>query len=963
MSSELKPTTQPADVALAAHASAGAHPGEGVIPPGGGMGGANGADGGSLRSTVDTPAPPRREPLDLPLPSRADAREVLRAVREHESRSAFLARASMVLGSTLDSVATADHVARLAVPELADICIIDLWTEGPAPRRAAVVHGDPGSRALHRLLSQAGPAAGSPQEVAWRTGRAQIGTFDTGGSLPWPADSEDGRMLAALGVQSWLLLPLRSRNQTLGVVSLLSIQRRPCAADDFATAGEFVRRAAIALDNALLYESALRARAAAEAAQEQFQLLVDGLRESEDKYRTLFEESRDAIYITLEDGRFIDVNPAMLELFGYSRAEMLRLNAQELYAEAADRERFRREIARQGSVREYELVLRTRAGERLDCLLSSMLRRTPAGQVVGYQGIIHDITDRKRAEVRLMESEHFTRTIITSVQQGVVVFNRELRYQAWNRFMEELTGLPASEVIGAHMTEVHPQLDDLGIAALVQRALLGETVQSPDLRSAPAGAARSSWISCVFSPHVSRTGEVMGVVGIVHDITDRKRAEALLVHNAFHDSLTGLPNRSLFVDRLERLLRQRDRHPLFTFGVAFMDLDRFKVVNDSLGHLRGDELLVAIARRLEKCIRQGDTVARLGGDEFAVLLHDVKDVRDATRVADRILTELSSPFRLGSHDVYTAASIGIALSSTGYDRPDEILRDADIAMYRAKLEGRCRYEVFDRNMHERAVQTLQVETDLRRALERCEFRVHYQPIIDLAAGRIAGFEALLRWQHPSRGLLLPDSFLPLAEETGLIVTIGWWVLEEACVRMQAWRERFPARPDLHVAVNLSTRQFMQPDLLQQIDAVLARTGLAPGALTLEITESAVVLHEEAVTTSLAALRARGIRLCIDDFGTGYSSLSYLHSFPVDALKIDRSFISQSAVAASSARLVETIVALGRNLGMTTVAEGVETAGQLAFVRAAGPQFAQGFHFSPPLTHDGIAGLLEAEPGW
>jgi diguanylate cyclase (GGDEF)-like protein/PAS domain S-box-containing protein len=894
----------------------------------------------------------------------AGARRALLSAREQEGRLAFLARASMVLGSTLDSVATVESVARLAVPELADICIIDLAAGETAPRRAAVVHSDEAQEArLKRQLGLAGPATQSPQAEVLASGQARIGRLDGSSAVPWPAESAEAEVVSALGVRSYLVLPLRSRGQIMAVMTLLSTDRRSWAADDFATAGEFSRRAAIALDNALLYESAVRARAAAEAAQEQFQLLVNGLRESEDKYRTLFEESRDAIYITRLDGRFVDVNPAMLELFGYSRPEMLRLNARQLYARASDRQRFREVVDASGSVREYELVLRRKTGETLNCLLSSMARRAPNGSIVGYQGILHDITERKRAELRLMESEHFTRTIIASVQQGIIVYDRDLRFQVWNRFMEELSGLTADQVIGTTASGLLPQFRDEGIEALLRRALAGETVQSPDLQLAPPHGARPVWTSCVFSPHVSRTGETMGVVGIVHDITERKEAEAQLVHNAFHDTLTGLPNRALFLDRLERLLKHTVRHPDFLFGVAFMDLDRFKVVNDSLGHMRGDDLLVAIARRLERCVREGDTVARLGGDEFAVLLDDVRDIRDATRVAERILAEVSLPFHLAGHEIYTAASIGIALSSTEYGLPEDILRDADTAMYRAKLDGRCRYEVFDKQMHERAVHTLQVETDLRRALERREFRIHYQPIVGLQDGRIMGLEALLRWQHPTRGMVPPDEFVPLAEETGLIVSIGWWVLEDACRQMKRWLDRFPAHGERYVTVNLSTRQFMQPDLLQQVDAVLSRTGLRPQSLKLEITESVVVQHEEAVTASLVALRARGIHLCIDDFGTGYSSLSYLHSFPVDTLKIDRSFVSQIGFTGSNPRLVETIVALGRNLGMETVAEGVETLEQLEFLRRLGPQLAQGFYFSRALPPEELELMLEQDPVW
>jgi diguanylate cyclase (GGDEF)-like protein len=485
-------------------------------------------------------------------------------------------------------------------------------------------------------------------------------------------------------------------------------------------------------------------------------------------------------------------------------------------------------------------------------------------------------------------------------------------------------------------------------------------VYSPDTQFVVADTRRIGWVSAVYSPHLSPDGDVIGVVGIVHDITERKRAEDLLLHNAFHDALTGLPNRALFVDRLERLLRQVDRHPDYVFGVAFLDLDEFKTVNDSFGHMVGDDLLVSIARRLEGCVRAGDTVARLGGDEFAVLLAEVPDVRDATRVAERILSELSVSFRLSGHEISTTASIGIALSSTGYDRPEEILRDADTAMYRAKLEG-SRYQVFDPEMHQLALTTQQAEADLRRALDAGEFRLEYQPIISLADGRITGFEALIRWDHPRRGLLAPDAFLPLAEECGLIAEIGNWVLERACRQMSDWLKRFPEQADLTMSVNLSATQFQLPDLLAGIDTILARTGLAPGALKLEITESVLNDDDEMVNAAVSALRERGIRLCIDDFGTGTSSLGHLHSFPVDTLKIDRSFVSQIGFSGNSARLVETIVALSHTLGMASVAHGVETREQLEFLRQLGPEFAQGFLFSAPRTPDEIDALLKRNP--
>lgn len=563
---------------------------------------------------------------------------------------------------------------------------------------------------------------------------------------------------------------------------------------------------------------------------------------------------------------------------------------------------------------------------------------------------------------RVHDSEHFARSIINSVQQGIVVFDGAFRVQVWNRFMEELTGLPEGDVTGRTLADIFPLLDEHGLGDLLGRAFNGETAQGPDLLLKVPQTGQRAWVAAIYSPHRGPTGEIIGVAASVLDITERKRAEDQLLHNAFHDELTGLPNRALFFDRLERLLTHTARHPEHVFGVAFLDLDRFKIVNDSLGHIVGDELLIAMAHRLQACVRQGDTVARLGGDEFALLLEDVQDLIDATQIAERILNALRTPFVLADQEIFTSGSIGIALSSSGYEKPEDILRDADTAMYRAKLEGRSRYEVFDQEMHEKAVHALQIESELRRALERAELVLHYQPIIGLLDGRIAGFEALLRWNNPRLGMLQPADFIPLAEETGLIVPIGWWVLEEACAQLARWQQR-TANAQLYVSVNLSGGQFIQHDLLERVDAVLARTGVSPRCLVMEITERVVLQHAEAVGSVMQALRARGIQLCIDDFGTGYSSLHYLRDFPIDALKIDRSFIAQICNQGTDAGLIETIVALSRNLGMVAVAEGVETIEQLAHVRELGPRFAQGFYFAHALPPEQLQNLLDASPSW
>ena len=434
----------------------------------------------------------------------------------------------------------------------------------------------------------------------------------------------------------------------------------------------------------------------------------------------------------------------------------------------------------------------------------------------------------------------------------------------------------------------------------------------------------------------------------IQDITDRKRAEEQLVHDAFHDALTGLPNRALFMDHLKLAVARAKRRQDLLFAVLFLDLDRFKTINDSLGHPVGDQLLVGISRRLETCLRPGDTIARLGGDEFTILLEDLKDASDANRVAERLQKELALPFNLCGHEVFTSVSIGIALSSIGYDRAEDILRDADTAMYSAKSLGKARHEVFDQTMHANAMGLLQLETDLRRAVERHEFFIHYQPIVSLETSQLRGFEALVRWQHPTRGLISPLKFIPVAEETGLIIPIGQWVLYEACRQMRQWQERFPTNPPLSISVNLSSKQFMQPDLVEQIKEILHETGLDPRSLKLEITESAVMENIEATTDMLHQLRGLGVDLSIDDFGTGYSSLNYLHRFPLCTLKIDRSFVSRMDENQEHTEIVRTIMLLARNLGMDVVAEGVETEEQRAQLRALECEYGQGYFFSKPM---------------
>ncbi|MFO0909554.1 MAG: EAL domain-containing protein [Isosphaeraceae bacterium] len=454
-----------------------------------------------------------------------------------------------------------------------------------------------------------------------------------------------------------------------------------------------------------------------------------------------------------------------------------------------------------------------------------------------------------------------------------------------------------------------------------------------------------------FNVRITRFGEADNVrVVVAHeDITTRKAAEAQLLHEAYHDVLTGLPNRALFSDSLGRAVTRAKRSDDYQFAVLFMDLDGFKVVNDSLGHMAGDHLLMGISRRIEACVRPSDTVARLGGDEFAVLVNDTRDVNDALLLVERIQRELEVPFLLGGHEVFTSASIGIAVSDARYERPVEMLRDADTAMYRAKAMGKAHHVVFDQAMHTSVVHRLKLETDLRRALEREEFWVAYQPIVELANEQIAGFEALVRWNHPERGLVSPGEFIPAAEETGLIIPLDLWVIREACRQLAIWHAEFAHADPLMLSVNLSSQQFAQSKLLDRLDQIIHDTGVGPEHVKLEVTESVLMGHADSAAAKLRQLKDRGFKLSMDDFGTGYSSLSYLHQFPCNVLKIDRSFVSRIGPRGENSEIVATIIALAHNLGMKVVAEGVETAEQAARLRALHCEYGQGYYFSKPMA--------------
>jgi len=574
--------------------------------------------------------------------------------------------------------------------------------------------------------------------------------------------------------------------------------------------------------------------------------------------------------------------------------------------------------------------------------------------------------ERATAEEALLESEERYALAVRGANDGLWDWNFENDRVFYSPRWKSMLGFSVDDVGDSPrewLDRIHPD-DRPPFRRHLDAHLSGSTEQlefEHRMRNLDGGYI---WVLARGVAVRDENGKPYRMAGSQTDITARKRAEHQLQHDALHDSLTGLANRVLFVDRLACALADLQRQASPHFAVLFFDLDRFKNVNDSLGHSMGDKLLVGIARRLEHFLRPGDTVARLGGDEFAVLIHRVDDASGAIHVADRIQDVLSMNFSIDGHDVMVTASIGIAHSSTGYLSPEEILRDADIAMYRAKAEGKARYEIFDRDMHQSAVALLKLETELRRSVHRGDFLMNYQPIVSLGnISRIVGFEALVRWQHPERGIVTPAHFIAIAEETGLIVPLGWWVLREACRQTRRWQEQFPSDPPLWISVNMSGKLFMKSNMVDELLGILEETGLEPRDLRIEVTENVVMDHADLAVRNLMELRALGIQLSIDDFGTGYSSLSYLQRFHYDQLKIDRSFVSQLGSRGDSRAIVETILNLANSLGIGVVAEGIETADQVDHLRKMQCPHGQGFWFSRPLTVTAAEELMASSPTW
>lgn len=559
----------------------------------------------------------------------------------------------------------------------------------------------------------------------------------------------------------------------------------------------------------------------------------------------------------------------------------------------------------------------------------------------------------------LRESENRFRSVVESANDAIILTDQSGKISAWNNGAQKTFGYSREDILGQSLSFLFPKryyeyLENDGITdPLISSEMLhtnGKTSEYNGLKKDgtefPLEISLSSW----------ETAKGLFYSGIIRDVTERKSLEDQLTHQALHDPLTKLANRVLFRDRVEHSLTRvgRKKAPV---AVLFLDLDNFKNINDSLGHAAGDQLLISVAERLQACLRSSDTAARLGGDEFAILVEDSNDTNGALLVAERIRDILRTPFSIAGKEIAVGTSIGIASAQTGKESPEELLRNADVAMYMAKTQGKGCFTVFETQMHEALVMRVELEDDMRRAIERNEFEVYYQPIVDLQSGTVMGMEALARWNHPTRGMVMPNDFIPLAEETKLIIPIGRYILEEACRQTRLWQDRNESGSLLSITVNISGCQFQDDSLPTTVSEVLATTGLNPNSLILEITENTMLQNTDASVKKLEGMKSLGVRLAIDDFGTGYSSLSYLQRFPIDILKIDQSFIDKISQGKEGAAVARAIITMSDTLRLRTIAEGIETHAQTVALQDFGCELGQGFHFAKPLNHEDMGKFL------
>jgi diguanylate cyclase (GGDEF)-like protein/PAS domain S-box-containing protein len=681
------------------------------------------------------------------------------------------------------------------------------------------------------------------------------------------------------------------------------------------------------------------------------------LRDSEARYRAVLQQSLEAIYIFDTDShQILEANPAFLDLLGYTAEEIAHLTLYDIVMEEKSSiAYFHQKLLNGEGIKIGERRWRRKDGTTVEVEVTA--NRIQQGERNIVFVVARDITERKRAEMILRESEERYAIAVRGANDGLWDWNLRTNEIYFSPRWSSMLGVEEN-VIGKEPEEwfkrVHPQ-DLSQLQTAINLHISGNTPFLECEYRIQHSNKDFLWVLSRGLAMRDADGKAYRMAGSQTDIADRKRAEERLAYDALHDVLTGLPNRILFIDRLGQRLEHAKRHPDDLFAVLFIDLDRFKVINDSLGHSVGDEFLTNTAQRLLSCLRPEDTISRLGGDEFAVLLNEVKEESDTVRVVERIQSRLESTSMLESVDRSSTASIGIALYNNKYTEPLEMLRDADAAMYRAKALGGGRCQLFDKTMYENALLLLQMEADLKRAVENREWRVYYQPIISLESGRITGVEALVRWMHPTRGIVSPLDFIPIAEETGLILQIGQYVLRTACVQAKTWQDS--GHVELWVSVNISGRQFQEKNLVKLVEQTLTETGLPSEGLRLEITESVAMKDLAHSISILTELNKLGVNISLDDFGNGYSSLSYLKQFPLKVLKIDRSFIQDNGIDKNGEAITSAIIFMGQTLNLEVVAEGVETQEQLNFLRSQFCNEVQGFLFGQPMSAEEITKLL------